>query len=84
MSLFYSTSSVKIGGSEYKPLAILAIKPATDFENPSFGEIKDILIIDNGIYFYVHTLDIIEYSEHYCAFITHRLTGHPLALWLNM
>ena len=52
-------------------MMILAIKPPEDFEDPLFGQIKDIYIIDDKVYFYVCVLDTLEYSEHYCASIAH-------------
>lgn len=84
MSSFHSTSSVKVGGSEYKLLSILAIKPAKGFEDPSFGQVKDIFIIDGTAYFYVRVLDVIEYSEHYCAFITRVSSAYTLVQHANL
>ena len=68
--MYFSTSSVKIGGSEYKPTMILAVTFSKDFEPPNFGQVKDIFLIDGKAYFHICALDTIEYSEHYCAFIT--------------
>ena len=44
-------------------MMILAIKPPEDIEDPLFGQIKDIYIIDDKVYFYVCVLDTLEYSD---------------------
>ncbi len=66
----YSTKSVKIRGIEYKIQAVLATKPAIDFEEPTFGQIKEIYVVESSVYFYIRELDILEYSEHYSAYVT--------------
>lgn len=70
-SLAYSTKSVEVNGVTYKIGVVLATKPATGFEEePSFGQIKEIYVVESSVYFYLQALDTLEYSQHYCTYIT--------------
>lgn len=66
----YSTKAVEANGVHYKIGAVLATKPATDLEEPSFGQIKEIYVVQCTVYFYLQTLDTLDYSDHYCTYIT--------------
>ena len=65
-----STPPVKVGSTEYKEDTIVVIQPKKEFEDPIFGDIKQIFIINNKLYFYVGKHSTIEYNEHYCAYIS--------------
>lgn len=87
LTLFYnyhSTSSVKVGSSEYKPRMILALEPPQEFEEPVFGQIQEIYIIEGKLYFYVCILETVEYSDHYCAFITKVTESHSTISHLQL
>ncbi len=46
-----STPSVKVGSIEYKEDTIVVIQPKKEFEDPIFGDIKQIFIINNKLFF---------------------------------
>jgi hypothetical protein len=51
-------------------MAVLAVKPAIDFEEPIFGQIQEIYVVNLAVYFYIQILETTDYCEHYCTFIT--------------
>ena len=57
-------------GVTYKTKAVVATKPAIDFGQPSFGQIREIYVVKSSVYLYIQALDILDYSEHYCTFVT--------------
>ena len=76
-----STNSVKVNGVVYKTQAVLATKPPNDFEDTTFGQIKEIYVVNSAVYFYLQVLDTLDYSQHYSAYITKTtLTFHMVEL----
>ena len=73
-----STNSVKVNGIMYKTKAVSATKPAIDYEEPSFGQIREIYVVNSSVYFYVQALDTLDYSEHYCVYITAKTLTYNL------
>ena len=49
-----------MSGVKYKVDAVVAIKPATEFEEPTFGKIKEIYVVQSSVYFYIQSLDTLE------------------------
>ena len=70
MAYAHSTKAVEMSGVKYKVDAVVAIKPATEFEEPTFGKIKEIYVVQSSVYFYIQSLDTLEYSEHYFTYVT--------------
>ena len=69
MYVVNSVKSVEFDGVEYKKQALVAIKPTTDFEEPSFGLIKEIYAAGSTLYFYIQEMETEDYSEHYCVYV---------------
>ena len=66
---YFSSPWVKVNGITYKESVIVALKPGTDLDDPTFGQIRAIYICDNSIYANVRVLLTEEYSEHYCVYV---------------
>ncbi len=52
-----STPPVKVGSTEYKENTIVVIQPNKEFEDPIFGDIKQIfIIINNKLFLFANTV----------------------------
>ena len=40
---------------------------------PTFGEIVEIVIINNAVHFILGELEVVQFAEHYNAYVTRRL-----------
>ena len=47
---------MEVNGVTYKKQALLATRPASDFEDPSFGQIKEIYVAGISVYFYMQEM----------------------------
>ena len=46
-TILFSSSWVKLDGVTYKEDAVILLKPGTDLEHPTFGQIKELYIVNN-------------------------------------
>ena len=82
MSMYYicellpcRTKWAKIHGILYKSLCA-AVVGLQDNVKPQFGQIEDILVINNEVYFNVKLLETSHFSEHYQCYVVTYTTEH--------
>ena len=81
-TILFSSSWVKLDGVTYKEDAVILLKPGTDLEHPTFGQIKAIHCQQPHIYIHAQVKSTEEYSEHYCVYVlsSSYLTPSPYTL----
>ena len=68
-----------IRGITYKKHAVMVVSPTTRFEEPTFGDVQEIYIVNStDVYLYVQILHTEEYNHHYSAYVTKRTQGYHL------
>ena len=69
-TLLCSPKWVTIRGITYKKSAVMVVSPATTFDEPKFGQIQDVFVINRqDVYMYVQIMDTEEYSNHFAAYV---------------
>ena len=72
--LLYRAKWIKIHGTLYKKPSAIIVGMANDL--PVFGEIRDILVIKEEVYFHVNIFKTLLYNEHYHSYVVILVEDH--------
>jgi len=77
--LIHSPKWVTIHGVTYKKSAVMVVSPATTFEEPTFGKIQEVFVINRkDVYLYVQIMDTEDYSHHFAAYVVRQSSSFKL------